>query len=263
MTLFDAPGTGTGTGTGPAVCRFLVAYDGTDFRGFAVQPEQRTVAGVLGRALAQILRTEVDLACAGRTDTGVHAWGQVISFAAPPGIDVDRVQASLNSMLGPEIVVRAADLVPAGFDARHSATSRAYQYTIVNRPVPDPFRTRYAWHVPGPLDLRVLRMAADPFVGTHDFAAFCKKGPEGKTTVRRVIDSAWHDLGDGVLRYDVRASAFCTRMVRSIVGTIVDAGLGKRRPGDMLTLLRAGDRDKTTVAPAHGLCIWDVAYPDR
>jgi tRNA pseudouridine38-40 synthase len=264
VTLFDAPGTGTGSGDGPAVCRFLVAYDGTDFRGFAIQPDQRTVAGVLGRALAQVLRTDVDLAVAGRTDTGVHAWGQVVSFEAPPGIDVDRVQASLNAMLGPEIVIRAADLVAAGFDARRSATSRAYRYTVVNRAVPDPFRTRYAWHVPAALDLRALRMAADPFVGEHDFVSFCKKGPEGATTVRRVIESAWHDLGDGILRYDIRASAFCTRMVRSILGTIVDAGLGKCRPGDMLTILRSGDRTAaSTMAPPHGLCLWEVGYPDR
>jgi len=265
VTLFDAPGTGGGTetGDGPAVCRFLVAYDGTDFSGFAIQPGRRTVAGVLGKALGQVLRTEVDLACAGRTDTGVHAWGQVVSFEAPPGVDVHQVQASMNSMLGPEIVVRSADLMPAGFDARYSARSRTYRYTIVNRSWPDPFRTRYAWHVHQPLDLHALRLAADPFVGEHDFATFCKKGPEGTTTVRRVYESAWHDLGDGLLRYDVRARAFCTRMVRSMVGAIVDAGLGKRRPGDMLTMMRAADRAAVgTVAPPHGLCLWEVGYPD-
>jgi tRNA pseudouridine38-40 synthase len=259
VTLFDAGG--GGTHDGPAVCRLVLAYDGTQFRGFATQPDQRTVASVLGGALTKVLRTEVDLACAGRTDTGVHAWGQVVSFEAPPGIDVDRLQTSLNAMLGPEVVVRTAELVPAGFDARRSATWRAYRYTIVHRPAPDPFLARYAWHVPGPLDLHALRLAADPFVGEHDFVSFCRKGPTGSTTVRRVMESAWHDLCDGVLRYDIRASAFCWRMVRSIVGTIVDAGLGKRRPGDMLTILRAGDRAAAgTIAPAHGLCLWDVGY---
>ena len=262
MTLFEATGTSdTASTDGPAVCRLVVAYDGSAFRGFAVQTEQRTVEGVLGRALAKVLRTEVDLACAGRTDAGVHAWGQVVSFAAPPGIDVDRIATSLNGMLGPEVVVRSAELVPAGFDARRSARWRAYRYTIVHRPVADPFLARYAWHVPGPLDVRALRMASDPFVGEHDFASFCRKGPQGSTTVRRVTESAWHDLGDGILRYDIRASAFCWRMVRSIVGTIVDAGLGKRRPGDMLAILRAGDRQRGgTIAPPHGLCLWDVGY---
>lgn len=259
MTLFDAS-SGPPTG-GPSVCRLLVAYDGTDFRGFATQVGQRTVAGVLGRALEQVLRTEVDLACAGRTDAGVHAWGQVLSFDAPPGLEPERLQASLNSMLGPEIGVRSAELVPAGFDARRSARWRAYRYTIVNRPVADPLRSRYAWHVPAPLDLHALQLAADPFVGEHDFASFCRKAPARVTTVRRVFDSTWHDLGDGILRYDIRARAFCWRMVRSIVGTLVDAGLGKRRPGDMLAILRAEDRDAAgTMAPAHGLCLWAVGY---
>jgi tRNA pseudouridine38-40 synthase len=239
----------------------VVAYDGTEFRGFAAQSDQRTVAGVLVRALAKVLRTEVDLACAGRTDAGVHAWGQVVSFEAPPGLDVDRLAASLNGILGPEVVVREAELVAAGFDARHSARWRSYRYTIVHRRVADPFVARYAWHVPGALDLGTLRLAADPFVGEHDFASFCRKGPEGSTTVRRVTESAWHDLGDGILRYDIRATAFCWQMVRSIVGTIVDAGSGKRRPGDMLQILRAGDRAEAgTVAPPHGLCLWEVGY---
>jgi tRNA pseudouridine38-40 synthase len=185
-----------------------------------------------------------------------------VSFEAPPGIEVDRLSTAINAMLGPEVVVRDAELVAPGFDARHSATWRSYRYTIVHRPAPDPFLARYAWHVPGPLDVRALRLAADPFVGEHDFASFCRKGPEGSTTVRRVLESAWHDLGDGVLRYDIRATAFCWQMVRSIVGTIVDAGLGKRRPGEMLTILRAADRAHAgTVAPPHGLCLWDVGYP--
>jgi tRNA pseudouridine38-40 synthase len=245
------------------VARLVVAYDGTGFRGFAEQPGQHTVAGVLGKALVKVLRTEVDLSCAGRTDAGVHAWGQVVSFPAPPGIDVDRVRTSLNGMLGPEVVVRVADLVPAGFDARHSARWRSYRYTIVNRSVADPFLARYAWHVAAPLDLRALRLAADPFVGEHDFASFCRKGPAGSTTVRRVIESAWHELGDGILRYDIRASAFCWQMVRSVVGTLVDVGVGKRTPGDMLAILRAGERAAAgSVAPPHGLCLWAVGYAD-
>lgn len=262
MTLFDAA-PDPEVITGPAVCRLVVAYDGTGFRGFAAQRDQRTVAGVLGAALARVLRTDVDLACAGRTDAGVHAWGQVVSFAAPPGIDVDRLAASITGMLGPEVVVRDAELVPRGFDARHSARWREYRYTIVNRPVADPFLARTAWHVPARLDLRALRLASDPFVGEHDFASFCRKGAAGASTVRRVVESTWHDLGDGILRYDIRASAFCWQMVRSIVGTLVDAGLGKRRPGDMLAILRAADRAAAgTVAPPHGLCLWAVGYDD-
>jgi tRNA pseudouridine38-40 synthase len=244
--------------------RLVVAYDGTGFRGFAAQPSQervRTVGGALGAAIEKVLRHSVELACAGRTDAGVHAWGQVVSFEAEPGLDPWRLQSALNSMLGPEIVVRTADLVEPAFDARHSAVARTYVYTIVNRRVADPFLARYAWWVAEPLDLRLLRLAADVFVGEHDFASFCRKGPEGSSTVRRVAASRWCDDGDGMLRFEIRANAFCWQMVRSIVGTLVEVGSGKRRPGELLGVLRATDRAVAgQLAPPHGLCLRDVEY---
>ncbi len=127
--------------------------------------------------------------------------------------------------------MRDAVLVDGPFDARHDARWRAYRYTIVNRPAPDPFLARTSWWVPEPLDLSLLRLGADPFLGEHDFATFCRKGPPGSTTVRRVLESSWHDLGDGVLRFDITATAFCWQMVRSIVGTLVDVGVGQDPPG--------------------------------
>jgi tRNA pseudouridine38-40 synthase len=242
----------------------VVAYDGTDFSGFAHQPNQpgvRTVGGVLAQAIGKVLRHDVQLACAGRTDAGVHAWGQVVSFPSEPGLDPWRLQTAVTSMLGPEVVVRSADLAPPSFDARHSAQWRAYRYTILNRPVPDPFRDRFTWWIPDPLDLRALRLASDPFVGAHDFASFCRKGPPGSSTERRVFDSRWVDEGDGVLRYEIRAGAFCWQMVRSIVGTIVEAGLGKRKPGEMAAIIRAADRDAAgQLAPPRGLSLWEVGY---
>jgi tRNA pseudouridine38-40 synthase len=158
-------------------------------------------------------------------------------------------------------VVRSAELVAAPFDARHDARWRAYRYTIVNRPAPDPFRARFAWWVPEPLDLGVLRLAADPFVGEHDFAAFCRKGPEGSTTRRRVLESAWRDEGDGILVYEICATSFCWQMVRSIVGTLVEAGTGRRTAGEMLSVVRSGDRARAgRVAPPQGLCLYEVGY---
>jgi tRNA pseudouridine38-40 synthase len=248
---------------GPSKVRLVVAYDGTGFRGFAPQPTQtrtRTVSGVLGSAIEKVLRHSVELVCAGRTDAGVHARGQVVSFEAEPGLDPWRLQTALNSMLGPEVVVRSADIVAPGFDARRSATARTYAYTIVNRAVADPFLARYAWWVSDPLDLRLLRLGADVFVGEHDFASFCRRR-EGTTTTRRVTSARWHDDGDGVLRFEIRASAFCWQMVRSIVGTLVEVGNGRRRPGDLLGVLRAVDRAAAAQpAPPHGLCLWDVEY---
>ena len=245
----------------PAVLKLLVAYDGTEFHGFAAQANMRTVAGVLAEVMSPVLHDDVELTCAGRTDTGVHARGQVVSCPVESDVDPAVVVRAVNAELGPEVVVRSAELVDASFDARRSACWRSYRYTIVNRPAPDPFLARYAWWVPEPLDLARLRLASDPFVGEHDFCTFCRKGPEGSTSVRRVFESGWHDDGDGVLRYDIRANAFCRRMVRSIVGTLVDVGIGKLRPGDMLRILQARDRAAAgDVAPADGLCLREVGY---
>ena len=259
MTLFEA---GADAGAGPAVCRLVLAYDGSGFRGFATQPDQRTVESVLGKALHQVLRHEPPLTCAGRTDAGVHAWGQVVSFEATPGLEPEHLQRALNGMLGPEIVVRDADLAPPGFDARRGARWRRYRYTVVNRPVADPFLARYAWWVREPLDRSLLRLAADPFVGTRDFTSFCRKPTTGSgSLVREVFESHWTDLGDGLLRYDVRASSFCWQMVRSMVGTMVNIGLGRGTPGEVMGILRGRERVSVAEpAPSRGLCLWDVGY---
>jgi tRNA pseudouridine38-40 synthase len=242
----------------------VVAYDGTDFHGFAAQPGQRTVAGALLDALDTMLRGDVqDFACAGRTDAGVHAWGQVVSLSTAADVEPERLARALTKRLGPEVVVRSARVVDDGFDARHSAAARTYRYTVVNHPSPDPFRARYAWWVPEPLELARLRLGADPFVGEHDFAAFCRKGPEGSRTRRRVLRSHWDVVDDGLLRYEIRATAFCWQMVRSIVGTLVEIGRGKHTPGEIMGMLRSGDRAKAgQLAPPHGLCLWAVDYDD-
>jgi tRNA pseudouridine38-40 synthase len=242
--------------------KLVVAYDGTDFHGWAGQPGVRTVEGELRGALERVLRhAPENMTCAGRTDSGVHAWGQVVSFDTEPGIDPERVQEAVNGALAPEVVVRRAEMADPGFDARRSACWRVYRYAIVNRPVPDPFLARYAWWVPMPVDIHALRLGADPFVGEHDFAAFCRKGPEGSTTTRRVFESHWHDLGGGVLRYEIRAAAFCWQMVRAIVGTLVDVGAGKKRPGDLMAIMRGKDRvNAGRLAPPEGLCLWHVGY---
>jgi tRNA pseudouridine38-40 synthase len=241
--------------------RLVVAYDGTDFHGFARQRDQRTVAGELTTALEKVCRVPVTITGAGRTDAGVHAWGQVVSVDVPAHIDPARVARSLNAQLNPHIAIRAADIVQPDFDARFSAQWRAYRYTIVNRPVIDPLRARTAWWVDTPLDLHRLMLGADVFIGEHDFASFCRRGPQGSTTVRRVLTSRWVEEGDDVLRYEIRAHAFCWQMVRSIVGTLVDVGTGKRKAGEVMAMLAAKDRAAAgQIAPPHGLCLWEVGY---
>ncbi|MGH9024129.1 MAG: tRNA pseudouridine(38-40) synthase TruA, partial [Acidimicrobiia bacterium] len=243
VTLFDQS---------PAKLALLIAYDGTAFSGFAPQPKGRTVGGSLASALAKVLRHSVDLVCAGRTDAGVHAWGQVVSLEADPGVDPWRVRNSLNKMLGPEVVVRSCELAPPGFDARRSAVWRRYRYTILNRPTQDPFMSRYAWWVRDPLEIRAMAAAADPLLGEHDFAAFCRAGAPGSTTRRRVLSSNFWELGDGVLRYEITATAFCWQMVRSIVGTLVEVGAGGRNVAEVAAALRATDRASAgAVAPPH------------
>jgi tRNA pseudouridine38-40 synthase len=263
VTLFDPEEATTAPAEPSFRVRMLVAYDGKAFRGFAAQREGvRTVGGDLGAAITKVLGHPVELTCAGRTDAGVHAWGQVVTFDAPPGLEPDRLQESLNGMLGPEIVVRTAELVAPGFDARRSARWRHYRYTLLNRPVPDPFLAPYAWWVPAPIEMSTLRLGADPFIGEHDFSSFCRKPTSGNPSlVRRVLESHWTALGDGVLRYDVRATAFCWQQVRAMVGTMVEVGTGKRRPGDLLPILRACDRARAgELAPPQGLCLWEVGY---
>lgn len=246
--------------------RLVVAYLGGDFRGFAAQPHQRTVAGVLVAALERHLRHTVELTCAGRTDAGVHAWGQVVSFAARADVDLDALTRSVNRALRPAVVVREAVLAEPGFDARRSATGRRYRYTIVNRPVLDPFLAATAWHVDRPLDLGAMRLGCDALHGEHDFASFCRRPPSRNgqpgSLVRLVRQAGWSDLGDGVLRFEIEASSFCQQMVRSVVGTLVDMGLGRRRAGEMAGIVRARDRGAAgQLAPPHGLCLWEVSYP--
>jgi tRNA pseudouridine38-40 synthase len=241
----------------------LVAYDGTGFHGFAVQPGVPTVGGTLAEAIEKVVRAPVELTCAGRTDAGVHAWGQVVSVDLPAGTDLERLQRSLLGICAPRIVVREVALADDGFDARFSARSRTYRYQVCNARVPNPFTAHLAWHVAAPLDRDLLALACDPFLGEHDFSAFCRrpKGDEGASLVRRVLRAGWTDLGEGLLRFEIEATAFCHQMVRSIVGTIVAAGDGGVRAGDIRAILRSGDRSEAApIAPPHGLCLWRVDY---
>src|SRR4051812_19093284 len=239
-----------------------VAYDGTGFRGFFANEGVKTVGGTLATAIRRVLGYPIDLTCAGRTDKGVHAWGQVVSFDAEEfGLDLVALQRSVNRMLGPAIVVRAADKAHSTFDARRSAVARRYQYTVLNRPVPDPFLARTSWFVTDPLDVRAMSLACDPIIGEHDFSSFCRLPEPDASLVRRVHDARWLELGDGVLRFDIEAGAFCHQMVRSLVGTMVDVGRGRKKAGDVSAILRAQDRAAAgQPAPPHGLCLWQVLY---
>lgn len=261
--------------TDHARVRMTVAYDGTDFRGFAHNTgvDVPTVGGTLARTLERLFQVPtVALACAGRTDRGVHAWGQVVSFDAPAArvADADRlanIARVINRNHSPTIVVRDIAIADPRFDARFSARSRTYRYTIVNRPVADPFLARTAWHVAAPLDLHAMILGCDPFIGLHEFGSFCRRPnpphPDAPpaTLMRRILDAHWEDAGDGILNLWIEASAFCHQMVRSIAGTLVEVGRGKKRAGDLMGIIGAQDRRAAgDLAPPQGLCLWQVRY---
>jgi tRNA pseudouridine38-40 synthase len=255
--------------SGPALpaeqrrARLLVAYLGTSFHGFAAQRGVFTVAGALGSALERALRHPVALTCAGRTDAGVHAWGQVVTVDIDAGADLERVQRSVNKMLGPAVAVREAAWAAPGFDARRSALSRTYRYSLSGAAWPDPFSALTSWHIGVPLDLRAMQAACDAVLGVHDFASFCHavRGRPGPL-VRRVLRADWSDLGQRHYLFEIEASSFCHQMVRSIVGTLVEVGVGRRKAGETASVLAARDRAAAgPVAPPHGLCLWGVKYP--
>jgi len=243
--------------------RATVAYDGTGYSGFAVQADgTRTIGGELTDALTRVIGHPVELTCAGRTDSGVHAWGQVISFDADPAdLDLEALQRSINKLLRPQIAIREIECVSPDFDARFSAIARTYRFSILNGATPSPFLATTAWWIEAPLDLRAMRLACDPLIGEHDFSAFCRRPNDDASLTRRVLDARWDENGDDVLEFWITANAFCHQMVRSIVGTLVEVGLGKKRAGELTGIIRSGDRSEAgQLAPPHGLCLWSVAY---
>lgn len=246
--------------------RMVISYDGSAFRGFARNEGVRTIGADLRSALERILRNEVELSVAGRTDAGVHARGQVVSFDAQIGaVRSDEMRRSLNSLLGPSIVVREVATAPDDFHARFSARWRRYRYRLLTSEVPDPFLSSTTWWTPEALDHHRMADAAHALVGTHDFTSFCRrpKGRPDASMVRRVTDARWtHEPGEGrVLTFEITATAFCHQMVRSIVGTLVDIGRGRRPTSTVPVALAGEDRSLAgQLAPPHGLILWEVGY---
>lgn len=248
--------------------RLLVAYDGSAFSGFARNVGVTTVAGELEAHLTRVFRRPTVITGAGRTDAGVHAWGQVVTFDAPADrLDPSRLLRSINAVCGPAIAVRAVDVVDADFDARFSARWRRYRYSILTSSTPNPFLGATAWHLTTPLDVDAMRRAGSHLVGQHDFSSFCRcppPAPDGTVAslVRTVTDVTWSDPdADDVLVMEITARAFCHQMVRSIVGTLVDVGRGRLDDAAIPRILAARDRSTAgQPAPPQGLCLYEVGY---
>lgn len=233
--------------------------------GFQWQPAVRTVAGVLEDALLRLFNEPIKVTGAGRTDSGVHATGQVVSLTTTASFAFERLPLALNAVLPDDCSVREAAIADAAFSARFSARARTYIYAILNRPQPSALLERYAWHVPQPLDLAAMQAAAEQVLGEHDFRAFCGSLPldsagEQASTVRTLSRFAVGQHG-ALLRLEVVANGFLHRMVRTLVGTVTECGRGQRSPREMAQILAEGDRTKAgRVAPAAGLYLAGVRY---
>ncbi len=250
--------------------RALVSYDGADYKGFQRQLDVPTVQETLETALAQVTQESVTVLAAGRTDAGVHAVGQVIAFDTAWRHGLGDLQRAMNAVLPPDVAVPELTEAESDFHPRYDARSRHYRYRVYEAPVRAPIGRRYSLHVPYPLDVGLMEQAAECVVGEHDFATFGQP-PEGEITVRDVFRAAWNrekhgfageaENGGRLLAFDIEANAFLYRMVRSIVGTLLEVGQGRmslRAFEDAFASCERGQAGKT--AAPHGLCLMKVDY---
>jgi tRNA pseudouridine38-40 synthase len=237
----------------------IVAYDGTDYVGFQRQATGRTVQGVLEAVLEDVVGTRVRVLAAGRTDTGVHADGQVIAFDTEWRHSLSDLERALNANLPQDSVVRELAQAVTDFHPRYDAFSRRYRYTIYQAPVRSPLARRTSLYCRTPLDLDMMRAATAAIIGEHDFAAFGRP-TQGDVTVRRVIEAGWRAAPPWVF-FEIEANAFLYRMVRSIVGTLLQVGQGSIPPEQVQEILASRNRGQAgRTAPAHGLCLIRVSY---
>ncbi|WP_425397773.1 tRNA pseudouridine(38-40) synthase TruA [Aeoliella sp.] len=243
--------------------KLTVAYDGTAYAGWQIQPAQPTVQSTLMQAWQAITGEEVTLTASGRTDAGVHALGQVVGLRTNTALECERLVQALNAKLPEDVVVTQVETAPAGFHATHDALRKLYRYQIHNSRVRPLMDRRYRWHLPQTLDVSAMQAAADLMVGRHDFACFETTGSERSSTVRTLTHV---EVGQGgaegeKIDIDVEGDGFLYNMVRGIAGTLVEVGRGAREPQWISEVLASRDRRTAGPnAPAHGLVLVRVTY---
>lgn len=247
--------------------RLTLAYDGTDFAGWQEQPGQRTIQGVVEAALRRVTGQIVRTSASGRTDSGVHALGQVASFNLDERWTPEVLERALNSELPHDVRVRDVREAPAGFHARRDAIAKRYRYVLDDSRWGDPFRRRYAWHVRQPLDAQQMHVAAQAWLGSHDCRSFQTQGSPRLTTVRTLREIVVERLSNdarGIIHVEIEADGFLYNMARAMVGTLVEIGRGVRPVAWAADVLAACDRRQAGMtAPAHGLYLLWVRYRDE
>jgi tRNA pseudouridine38-40 synthase len=239
----------------------IVGYDGTDFLGYQLQAKGRTVQGEIEKSLKNVVQSSVRVDGAGRTDSGVHAVGQVIAFNAVWRHSITDLHRALNATLPDDIVISNLTIVDREFHPRFRATSRTYQYRVITQRWPSVLQRRYTYHLATELDLDSMNRAAQQLVGQKDFASFGKP-PQGNNTVRNILMAEWLRDDSDEVRFNITANAFLYRMVRNIVGTLLQVGTSRISVEDVTKILSARDiRVGKPLAPAHGLCLMKVTYP--
>ncbi len=240
--------------------KLIIEYEGTAYHGWQVQPNLPTIQGLVQAALARIVGSPVQVTGAGRTDAGVHALAQVASFAGEVRLDPLTLRRALNAGLPGDIVVCRVEEASPDFDARRSARSKTYRYTILRRDYPSAWLARHSLYVPYPLDARAMADAARVLIGTHNFSAFRAGTCAAATPVRTVSDASWRVAGD-LLHFEITANAFLQHMIRIILGTLLEVGRGKRTPFEVAMILASRERRRAgKTAPPHGLCLVEVHY---
>lgn len=243
--------------------KLIIEYDGTNYHGWQRQANAVAIEELVEKALLTILREEIKLTTAGRTDTGVHAINQVVNFSTENTIRADRLFLSLNAILPNDIVIKSVEDVPDNFDARRSAKSKRYRYVILNSKAPTALYRKRAWHVRAKLDTDLMLKGAEMLLGEHDFSSFRGKGCVSKHAVRRMLNVSINVVGEAkeYIYFEIEGQAFLKHMVRNIVGTLVALGSGKIGINEFKSALDARDRTKAGVtAPPQGLYLVEVKY---
>ena len=241
--------------------KITIEYDGTRYHGWQRQKTDRTIQEQIEKAVLTITGQQVFLTGSGRTDAGVHAYGQVANFKCETSLGPQDLFRGLNSLTDADIVIRGCEEVDASFHARYDVKSKTYVYKILNRPDPAAIGRQYAWHIRKELNLEAMRAASTYLIGSHDFKAFEGAGSPRAHTTRSVFKASLVKAPDGYLSFEIEADGFLRFMVRNIVGTLVEVGLGKISPADFKGILASKDRDQAgATAPAHGLFLKKVNY---